>query len=171
MRKAFSLIEMLMATAIFVSMMALTQGLFLSIMRDAPSAYRAANTSTLLNMALERIRKDVDAGLSLPGQYGVTSAGPELLLIAQKSGVVGYAWADGQLTRFGLGKDGTHTDTQSWPLANAVIHWQLRGDAGQANAVEIQTATSVREAGQEVHRLRNSRVFFLPASSTREKAS
>lgn len=50
------------------------------------------------------------------------------------------------------------------------IHWQLRDDAGQANAVEIQTAARMREAGKEAHRLRNSRVFFLPAPSTREKA-
>jgi prepilin-type N-terminal cleavage/methylation domain-containing protein len=170
MRKAFSLIEMLLATAIFVTMLALTQGLFLSIMRDAPSAYRAADTSTPLNMALERLGKDVDAGLSLPRQYGAASAGPELLLIQQKGGVIAYAWADGQLTRFGLGPDGTRTDVQSWALADAVIQWQLRGDAGGANAVEIQTAARMREAGQEVHRLRNSRIFFLPAPSTREKA-
>ena len=164
MRKAFTLIEMLMVTAILMALMTMTGGLFRSLLQEPPAICRASERAGLVNLAMDRVRNDIDIARTLPVEYGGRSAAGNLLLIELADGVIGYEFGDEKLTRFRLSPAGDKTEARSWVLPNATVQWQLRRHNGRALAVEVQTAVTMR-VGRDARRLVCTRVFFLPANN------
>ena len=81
MRKAFSLVELLIVLAVLTSVSAALAPAFTTLLGDIPRSYRVAQENTRLLGMLEQMHKDIDTARQLPESFGGYVTDDKLLLI------------------------------------------------------------------------------------------
>jgi len=162
MRKAFSLMEMLVVVATLPVFLVLVSRVFMVLNRDIPRSTQLVIEQTTVQQALDRIRQDVDEARGLPRSYGGWSSDERTLVIEKADGGVLYQVKDGKVTRALIGPGGGPLEQAwEWSLPDASIRWGLWGQGVHAYAVEVQTHLIHRLSTRGQERLANSHVFFL----------
>ena len=73
MRKAFTLIEMLLIITIAPLMLVVISGIFATFIQDIPRETRVVQQSTTMLDMLRQVRQDVDEAVGLPERVGDTA--------------------------------------------------------------------------------------------------
>jgi prepilin-type N-terminal cleavage/methylation domain-containing protein len=166
MPKGFSMLELLAVLVVMGFALAVSAGLFPTLLTELPRACQTTDTQRTIGLLLERMQRDVDAARSLPKSFGRASADQTVLLMEQADGVVCYAAEDGGVSKFGLTPGGQRgRELGCWRVPGAAIEWRLWESAGQACAVEVHSGVLLAGRGRQEKKLANARVFFLPASA------
>lgn len=163
MRKAFTLIEMLVVITIAPLMMVVVSKIFATLIQDIPRETRVVQQSTTTLDMLQEIRQDVDEAVGLPERFGDTRADEHTLLIGRPDTVICYRFEEGRAVRMMLKGQGAAgpNDQRVWRMPNAVITWQPWTRDGKAYAVEMHSYVQQRFANLLRKRLANSQVFFV----------
>ncbi len=161
MRKAFTLIEVLVLVTVAPLLMVVVSGIFATFIRDVPRETRLVQQNTTVLDMLQQVRLDVDDAAGLLEQFNGTTANERTLLIRDSDGVVCYRFEDGRAVRTLLKGQGANPDDQRvWRIPNAVIKCRLWTREGSAYAVEIHSHMQQQVAGLTTTKLANSQVFF-----------
>jgi len=160
MRRAFTLVELLMVVTILPFVMVVISGVYATFIRDIPRTTRVLQENTTVLDLLQQIRRDMDQAVGLPEQFDGRHAGERTLLIEQPGRVICYQLGDGQVVRTLL------TDRQSdgerlWRMRDAVIACRLWVQDGRPYAVEIHSHVKQWVSGFLREKLVNSHVFFV----------
>jgi len=163
MRKAFTLIEMLLIITIAPLILVVISGIFKTFIQDIPRETRVVQQSTTMLDMLSQVRQDVDEAVGLPERFGDTVADERTLLIGRPDAAVCYRFEDGRTVRTLLKGQGTAdpNDRRVWRMPNAVITWQPWKRDGRICAVEMHSHVQQRFADLLRKRLANSQVFFV----------
>ncbi len=163
MRKAFTLIEMLLIITIAPLIMVVISGIFKTFIQDIPRETRVVQQNTTMLDMLRQVRQDVDEAVGLPQRVGDTVVDERTLLVGRPDVVVCYRFEDGRTVRTLLKGQGTAdpNDQRVWRMPNAVITWRPWTRDGGAYAVEIHSYVQQRFADLLRKRLVNSQVFFV----------
>jgi len=163
MRKAFTLIEMLLIITIAPLMLVVISGIFKTFIQDIPRETRVVQQSTTMLDMLRQVRQDVDEAVGLPERVGDTAADERTLLVGRPDVVICYRFEDGRAVRTLLkGQGAADPNAQRvWRMPNAVITWQPWKEDGRAYAVEMRSHVQQRFADLLRKRLANSQVFFV----------
>ena len=162
MRKAFSLIEMMVVVATLPLVMVLVSRVFVWFGREIPKSTQLLLEQGVVAQVLDQIRQDVDEAKALPRSQGEWVSGGQNLLIEKADGVVLYQIADGKVTKTMLGPgNGLPEPVTGWAIPNASIQWRLWGRGGSAYAVEVHTHLVQKLRARSQERLANSHVLFL----------
>jgi len=149
-RAGWTLIEVMCSMVLLTAAVAVGAGVFGDALRAVPRSARAVEAGRQLADALRQMRRDVDAAVGF-------APADDALLIRRRDGVVGYAVADGQVTRFRVTPAGRRTE-RTWSAPGGRMDWRFR-----PGAVEVRTWIELaRPDRQPLTRLANARVLFLP---------
>jgi prepilin-type N-terminal cleavage/methylation domain-containing protein len=160
MRRAFTLIEILVVIAVAPSVLLVIGSVYTTFIRDIPRTTRVLQENTTVLHVLQQMRRDMDEAVGLPQQFDGQRAGERTLLIEQPGRVVRYQLGDGQIVRTLL-TDSPSGEQRLWRMRDAVIVWRLWERDGRAYAVEIHSHVKERIEGLLREKLANSQVFFI----------
>jgi len=165
MRRAFTLMEVLVLVTIAPLMMVVVSGIFATFIRDIPRETRVVQENTTVLDVLQQVRRDMDGAAGLLEQFSGTTAGERTLLINGPDVVICYRFEDGRTVRAILKGQGAAdpNDQRLWRTPNAVITWRPWMRDGRACAVEMRSHVQQRIAGVLTTKLANAQVFFLHA--------
>jgi type II secretory pathway pseudopilin PulG len=176
MRKAFTLVEVLVVLVTLPFVLLVISGVYATFIRDIPRATRVLQVNTTVLDLLRQIRRDVEGAVALPQQLGEQRASARTLLIEQPGRVIRYQMEEGRVTRTpfvvtpsgvssnaltGTLPTGSPTESRLWRVPDAMITWQLWEQDGRAYAVEIHSHIPQRSSGRVREKLANTQVFFL----------
>ena len=163
MRKAFTLIEMLLIITIAPLVMVVISQVFATFIQDIPRETRVVQQSTTMLDMLGQVQRDVDEAVGLPERFAGTVADDRTLLIGRPDAVICYRFEDGRAVRTLLKGQGTAdpNDQRVWRMPNAVITWQPWTRDARAYAVEMHSYVQQRFADMLHKKLANSQVFFI----------
>jgi prepilin-type N-terminal cleavage/methylation domain-containing protein len=99
MRKAFTLIEVLVVIAVLPFVLLVIGGVYTTFIRDIPRTTRVLQVNTTVLNLLGQMRRDVDAAVGLPEQFEGQRADERTLLIEQPGQVIRYQIEEGRLVR------------------------------------------------------------------------
>jgi len=165
MKKAFTLVEMLVVITVLPFVAIAFSGLFATFIRDVPLMTRIVQENTSALDLVRHIRDDVDAAVGLPDSVGDIESDDRTLLIALPEKVISYRIEEDGVTRSVVG--GEEADSQGggrWDFRDGVVRWRRWKEDGQAEAVEVHTFVRERISGKVREKLGNSYVYFLGAS-------
>ncbi len=188
MRRAFTLVELLVVVTILPFVMVAVSGVYATFIRDIPATTRVLQESTTVLHLLEQIRRDVEGASGLPEQFNGQRADERTLLIAQPGQVIRYQIEEGRIVRRLLNRaasrDAEHktaavassnpqsairnpqSEERLWRVRNAVLAWRLWQRDGRAYAVEIHSHVKQQAAGLWREKLANAHVFFIHRSES-----
>jgi type II secretory pathway component PulJ len=160
MRKAFTLIEILVIIAVAPIVLVTISRVFAAFIRDLPRETKVVQQNTTVQNLLVQIRRDVDQAAALPTQFDGTQAGEKTLLIERPDGLVCYQFQAGRATRAVL-KGQPTSEQRVWRMRDAVISCRpwTRGDA--AYAVELHSYVRQRSGTMLRNSLVGDCVLFL----------
>jgi type II secretory pathway pseudopilin PulG len=163
MRKAFTLIEVLVLAIVAPLMLVVVSRIFSTFIQDIPRETRVVQQNTTALDLLAQIRQDVDMAVGLPERFGATSCDEHTLLIQQPQAVVCYRLEEGRTVRMLLkGQEAPDPNTQRvWRTPNAVISWRPWTQSGKVYAVEMHSHVQQWFADLLRNRLVNTQVFFV----------
>jgi len=162
MRKAFTIIEVLVVATVAPLVMLAVSSLFATFIRDIPREARVVQqNATMLDM-LRQIRRDVDQATGLPEQVGDRHIDERTVLIEQPDAVVCYRFEEGRTIRILLkGQGPSDPNERVWRMRDAVVTWRPWVRDGRAYAVEIHSHLQEWFGSLLRSRLANSQVFFI----------
>ncbi len=99
MRKAFTLVELLVVVTVLPFIMVVVSGVYATFIRDIPATTRVLQENTTVLHLLEQMRRDADGAIGLPKQFNGQYADERILLIAQPGQVIRYQIEDGRIVR------------------------------------------------------------------------
>ncbi len=99
MRKAFTLVELLVVVTVLPFVMVVVSGVYATFIRDIPAMTRVLQENTTVLHLLEQIRRDLDGAIGLPQQFKGQRADDRTLLIAQPGQVIRYQIEEGRIVR------------------------------------------------------------------------
>lgn len=169
-RRAFSLVEMLVVVATLPLFMVMVSRVFMVLGRDVPRSSQLVLEQSSVLSVLDQVRQDVDQARTLPRSYGDRPGDEATLLIQRSDCVVVYQVEGGKVTRTLLGLSGDPPEpAREWSIPNASIHWSLWGQGTTASAVEVHTHMLLKLRARNQPRLANTHLFFpmhLPSEVT-----
>lgn len=160
MRKAFTLIEVLVVLAVMPFVLLVISGVYTTFIRDIPRSTRTLQVNTTVLDVLRQMRRDMDGAVGLPEQFEDRHAGERTLLVEQPGRMICYQLEDGRIVRTVLAKPPTQ-EQRVWRVPEAVVGWRPWVRDGRAHAVEIHSHVNERVGGRVREKLANSQVFFL----------
>jgi len=171
MRKAFTLVEMLVVIMVLPVVMLVVSGVYATFIRDIPRTTRVLQQNTTVLNLLEQIRRDMDQAVALPdptrspaaqrpagpraGQLDGQNAGARTLLIEQPGRVIRYEFGEGQVVRTQSGEE------RLWRMPDAVVSWRPWTRDGEAYAIEIHSHVQQWVSDHLTKKLAGSYVFFV----------
>lgn len=163
MRKAFTLVEMLMLIVVAPVVLVVISGVFATFIRDLPRETRVVQQHTTVLDMLRQIRRDADQAVALPVQFDGMHADDRTLLIEQPDSVICYQFETGQAMRTLLkGPDGGDADERrTWRVPDAVVTCRLWTRESAAYAVELHSHVRQWASTTQRERLAGDYVFFL----------
>ncbi len=165
MKKAFTLVEMLVVITVLPFVAIAFSGLFATFIRDVPRMTRIVQENTSALDLVRHIRADVDAAVGLPDSVGDIESDERTLLIAMPEKVIAYRIEDDGVTRSVLrGEEADGQVEGRWDFRDGVVRWRRWESDGQAEAVEVHTFVRERISGKVREKLANSHVFFVGGS-------
>jgi prepilin-type N-terminal cleavage/methylation domain-containing protein len=169
MKKAFTLIEVIVVLAILPVMTLVLSRMTMTFFRELPDVSEVVHAQTTVLDLIASVHADMLEAVALPDAVGERQSDEQTLLIALSDVVVAYERQQGEITRTVLDRDGIE-DPQArrqWRMPKAVVSWQRwKGDAGQAqtvHAVEIHSYVQQWVDGHLQEKLAQSRVYFVDA--------
>lgn len=168
MRKAFTLIEMLLVITIAPLVMVVISKVFATFIEDIPRETRVVQQNTTMLDVQGQLRRDMDEAVGLPERFGDMAADERTLLIGRPGAVVCYRFETGRAVRTLLREQGgaDPNDRRVWRMPNAVITWKPWTRDGRTYAIEMHSCVQQRFADLLRRRLVNSQVFFLHGAAT-----
>jgi prepilin-type N-terminal cleavage/methylation domain-containing protein len=165
MRKAFTLVEIMVVIMILPFVLLLLDGLFGTLLMEIPRSWRIAQESTTLLNLLEQIHQDVGEAKGLPAEFAGRTANDNLLLVELPEGVIGYQIEEGRVTRSRLTSAPPNKPVQerAWSVPNGRIVWQVWQKDGERYAVEIETHVKLESQGRLEKKMARSHLFFAGA--------
>jgi hypothetical protein len=165
MRKAFSLLELLVVIMTLPVLLLALGGVMHAFTMELPRGTRLVNEQAGVLDVIDAIGRDVRIAAALPDSAGGRQSDGRTLLIALPTGVVAYEQADGWVSRMALDQDGGHDPNAEgrWRLPNAVFEWQRWKQADAAYAVEIHSHIKQVIDAHPQKKLAQTRVFLLNA--------
>ena len=158
MRKAFSLMEMVVVIVVLPVAFLMISGIFVTLMRDIPRDTRLLQENTSVLDMTDQIAEDMDRANGLPDSAGAARSDEQTLLIALPEGIACYRQVDGGVTRDMLEQaNSDHT----WQIPDAVVAWRRRQQDGRACALELETLLRRTDKDRWREKFANSRVFFI----------
>lgn len=159
MKKAFTLIEVLVVITILPVLMLALSRVFATFIRDVPRMARVAERNITVHDMVRRMQDDVDRAVALPDAVGARRSDGRTLLVRLPEGVVCYELKDGGGVRSVLDAEGQNNRT--WTFPEAQVTWSRWQENGNAYAVEIQTLVKQTIRSQVKDKLANSYVLFV----------
>jgi len=165
MRKAFTLVEIMVVIMILPFVLLLLDGLFGTLLMEIPRSWRIAQESTTLLNLLEQIHQDVGEAKGLPAEFAGRTANDNLLLVELPEGVIGYQIEEGRVTRSRLtsAPPGKLEQERAWSVPNGRIVWEVWQKDGERYAVEIETHVKLESQGRLERKMARSHLFFAGA--------
>jgi len=165
MRRGYSLVELLVAMAIFSIVSIVVSKLFTTIISDIPRSYRIVQENTSVLNMLEQMHEDIDLAKGLPESFAEYTTDKDLLLIELPSGIVCYQLKDGKVFRRSLptAEEDHEEDTKVWSVPNAKIEWQVHRKNGAGYAVEVKTHIEHNVRGLVEEKMAGSYLYFAGA--------
>lgn len=161
-RRGVTFIELLTAIVFLGVLLAVSEPLFHSLLRQTMSGGREVQTDRTLDHMLARLRSDVEAAR---GVTTGTQDGVRVLGITGRDGPIRYLGLDGRVMR-SLG-DGNGAG--EWTVPNAVIEWHGWPDANVPRALEVRTSVWTGEGRARRAALARTHLFFLRPASAEER--
>ena len=163
----WALLEVIAVVAVLAATMALTGGIFRTLVRDVPRAGRAVEAHWLIGNLLLRMQQDMDEASGVPVRFtGLLAEQAALAMMFKPEGTVAYEVRGERVVRLLLAGDGPGKETASWQLPDTSIRFKLWEQEGNGRGIEVRTAVLVEAGGQKHERLVNTRLFF-PGATTR----
>jgi prepilin-type N-terminal cleavage/methylation domain-containing protein len=173
MRKAFTLVELLVVMVVFVSVSVAFAGLFTTVITDIPKSYRVVQENTSLLSMLGQMRKDIDVAKGLPESFAGYTTDDGMLLIELPDGMICYQLKNvegarkmrTQVLRRRLtdAEEDGGEDAKVWSVPHAQVEWQLiRGD-DKAYAVEVRSHIEYEVRGHRQKKMANSYLYVVGA--------
>jgi prepilin-type N-terminal cleavage/methylation domain-containing protein len=165
MRKAFSLVEMLVVIVVLPFVFLIFDGLFKTLASEIPSSLRIVQENTSLLSMMGQIQQDIDEAKGLPKSFADQTANDQLLLIELAEGVICYQLKDGQVFRHKLTNtpQGDVEDPRVWSIPHASVEWKVWARNGQGYAVETNTHVEYIRRGQWKKKMAHSHLYFAGA--------
>jgi prepilin-type N-terminal cleavage/methylation domain-containing protein len=173
MKRAFTLIEVLVVITILPVVMIVISGVYATFIRDIPRTIRVLQQNTTVLNLLEQVGRDMDQAVAVrvedPRPQTPNPAGG-MLLVERPGRVIRYEFRDGQVVRIVLTSDerGATSDGDSrlWRMPDAVVTWRPWIKDDVAYAVEIHSHVRQRVSGHLTRKLVGSHVFFVKGLGT-----
>ncbi len=164
MKKAFTLIEMLLIIATIPVFMLVTSRLLNSLLRETPRIWNnIQQNTTMLNM-LSQMRSDIDNAQNIPQSYGEFTATDKLLLIEQKDLLIGYEFEDEQIIRRILNDTQINNEHErKWQIPDAKIQWNVLTKDGNGYCLEITNYIESHDYSRTDKKMMNSHLYFIGA--------
>jgi prepilin-type N-terminal cleavage/methylation domain-containing protein len=157
MRRAFSLVEMIVVVCVLPIFLVMTSRVFVLLGREIPKSTSLMAEQALVQQILDLVRRDLDEAKAL-----IESDDPQTLRIQKAQGVVVYEAAHGKVTRtVARPGDGAQEPDAEWAVPDASIRWRRLGQGTEAHAVEVHTGMIQKTAHGDQERLASAHVFFL----------
>jgi prepilin-type N-terminal cleavage/methylation domain-containing protein len=165
MKKAFTLVEVVVVLAIVPVVLLALNGITRAFLRDVPEGLVVVNEETTVLNMIDAIGRDVNRATALPDAVGGRQSDGRTLLIALPAGVIAYEQADGCVSRTVLDRDGRDDPNaqRQWRAPNAVIDWQRWRRAEAANAVEVHSYIRQTVDGHLQKKRAQTRLYLLNA--------
>jgi prepilin-type N-terminal cleavage/methylation domain-containing protein len=165
MRRGYSLVELLVAMAIFSIVSIVVSKLFTTIISDIPRSYRIVQENTSVLNMLEQMHEDIDLAKGLPESFDEYKTDKDLLLIELPNGIVCYQLKDGRVFRRRLPTAKEHYEEAAkvWSVPNAEIDWQVRRNNGAGYAVEVKTHIEHNVRSRSEEKMAGSHLYFVGA--------
>jgi prepilin-type N-terminal cleavage/methylation domain-containing protein len=163
MRKAFSLIEVLVVIVVLPLVTIALSRVFATFIRDVPRMTRVVEQNTTVLDMLKQLHDDMDSAMALPETFGTRRSDGDTLLIARPEDVVCYQRADGAVTRTLLSRDAQpeDPDVRTWTFPDAVVAWTPWRQTGTSDALEVRTLVRQRIGSKLKDKMVNSYVLFV----------
>ncbi|MBM4026511.1 MAG: prepilin-type N-terminal cleavage/methylation domain-containing protein [Planctomycetes bacterium] len=107
MRKAFTLVELLVVVTIVPFIMITVSGVYATFLRDIPQTMRVLQESTTVLDLLRQIRADAEEAVGLPEEFEGRPADDRTLLIEQPGRIIRYQRREGRIVRIVTPADGS----------------------------------------------------------------
>jgi prepilin-type N-terminal cleavage/methylation domain-containing protein len=165
MKKAFTLIELVVVLAITPVLLLALGRIMTAFMGDLPKGTEVVHEQTTVLDLIHAIHEDVDRAVALPDSLGERRSDDRTLLIALPAGAVAYERTDGRVSRTILNRDGREdpNSQRRWLVPHTVIDWHLWQQAQAAYAVEVHTYVNQIVDGHPQKKLAQTRVYLLNA--------
>jgi prepilin-type N-terminal cleavage/methylation domain-containing protein len=159
MKKAFTLIEMLVVITILPVVTLALSRVFATFIRDVPRMARVAERNITVSDMIAQMRDDLDHAVALPDAFEARRSDERTLLIALSNNVVCYELQKDGGVRSVLSAGGQ--DPRIWTFPEAEVTWSRWREDEAAYAVEIHTLVRQTIRSQVKDKLANSYVLFV----------
>lgn len=159
MKKAFTLIEMLVVITILPVLTLALSRVFATFIRDVPRMARVAERNITVQDMVGQMQDDLDRAVALPDAYEARRSDHRTLLITLPGSVVCYELQEGRGVRSVLSAEGQ--DARIWTFPEAEVAWSRWKENEVAYAVEIHTLVKQTIRSQVKDKLENSYVLFV----------
>ena len=157
MRRAFSLVEMIVVLSVLPLFLVMVSQVFTLLGREIPKSTQLVGEQALVQQVLDQVQRDLDEAKALIG-----ADDPQRLRIQKVDGIVTYETAHGKVTRtVAHAGDGPQEPDAEWALPDASIRWRLLGQGAEAYAVEVHSGMIQKTSTGHQERLAIAHVFFL----------
>lgn len=165
MRKAFSLIELMVIIAVLPFILIVIDGLFATIFTDIPKSVKSIQDNSIMLDMARQIQQDIDAAKDLPESIDGHTAGDDLLLIKLADGSIHYQLKDNNVFRnvFTENQKQIPEKSRLWSMPEAKIKWRVHRKNGKGYAVEIEHHIEYTLKGHLIKKMANSNMYFVGA--------
>jgi len=163
MRKAFTLVELLVVIAVLPAATIALSRIFATFIRDIPRMTRVVERNTTVLDMVQQLRDDMDRATTLPDAFAAKRCDDRTLLVGFPESVVCYELQDGRAVRSVLGGTGLAEarELRTWRFPEAEVTWSRWQENETAYAVEIRTHVRQKVGSQVKAKLANSYVLFV----------
>lgn len=156
MRKAFSLVEMVVVISILAILSPAFARLSSTFLNEVPRSYRVFEQNENVLRVLARMQEDIESAKRLPNSFEQYKSDEKTLLIELPDGLICYELKDNQMTRKKI-----HGEiSETWKLDHGKIKWRLLQKDDKNHAVEIENYVEQKIEGRLKKKLANSHIYF-----------
>ena len=164
MKKAFTLVEMIIILAMVPVFMLIMSRLFYTLMRETPRLWDNVQQNTTTLDMLSQLQIDIDNAQNLPQSSGGFSSNENLLLIEQDDTLIGYELEDGKATRRILSGPQSNTEQERiWEIPSVKIKWNVHSKDNNGYCLELTNYIEKSEEGKITKKMENSHLYFIGA--------
>jgi type II secretory pathway component PulJ len=165
MRKAFTLVEILIVIMTVPVVYGILFTVFNPVIIDVPRLTRVVQENTTLLNMLSEMQRDIEKAKGLPGTFEGQTSSDKLLLIESADGVTYYKLEGGRVIKGELRKGQSEAGQMKrvWTLPNCRIAWKLWKENGTSRVVEVTTHIRSRFGRGYKETMANAHLFFVNA--------
>ena len=160
MRKAFSLIEMLVVIMVLPFATIALSRVFATFIRDVPRMTKVVERNTTVLDMVRQLRQDMDHAVALPDTFETYESDDRSLLVELPNETIQYRMQQGGMVRTVLG--GEAPSERTWSFPEAVVAWSRWEQDERPYAVEIRTLVRQRIGTKLKDKMVNAHVLFVP---------